>query len=101
MRAVIPQGLSSRVGEYLLLSFDPSPLDKERINRFSACMFISQYSSAPWLSYWQDVVLKDHTSSFDINDFLGTTQDYISIWDEQHLKESAEPSLQCWNIFQN
>ena len=94
-RAVIPQELASKVGEYLLLSFNPSPSDKEKISNFSACMFTSD-SDPAWHSYWQDFILKDQSSSFDIKKFLGNTQEYITKWDEKNLKESKKTPLKCW-----
>ena len=95
MRVVIPQGLSSKVGEYLLLSFNPSPSDKEKISKFSACMFTSD-SDPAWHSYWQDFILKDQSSSFDIKKFLDNTQEYIAKWDEKNLKKSKKIPSKCW-----
>ena len=58
-------------------------------------MFTSD-SDPAWHSYWQDFILKDQSSSFDIKKFLDNTQEYIAKWDEKNLKKSKKIPSKCW-----
>jgi|GEM_PF-3357904 hypothetical protein len=103
VRMAVPRGLTQKLGELLLASFNPTPQTEEEIKNFAACMSVAD-SDPAWRDLWQKAFLDQWQGGLfspDPNNYYNkfiriAVEEYLPKWDQEALKQTKQKPYKCW-----